>query len=227
MFKVSRFIGIAGSPRRGGNSTTLLKAVLDGAAALSESASGPVTAARLGHGASPRRERAVAGQVIHLNDLRFRGCQACRLCAPEGRCIIQDALTPVFAALRLADVWVLASPIYYDGVSGQMKTFFDRCRHLTWRGDKLEPQLTGKRAAAVIVTYEDKPRDDYRDVANRLAGYLKWMGDFDPIEVLSEGRLGPAGAAAERPDLLAAAREVGEGLVRRLGDRAAAGPAPP
>jgi len=206
MFKVC---GIAGSPRRGGNSTTLLKAVLDGAAA-SESASGPVAA-----------PLAAPGQVVYLNDLRFRGCQACRLCAPEGRCIIQDALTPVFAALRLADVWVLASPIYYDGVSGQMKTFFDRCRHLMRRGDKQQPQLAGKRAAAVVVTYEDKPRGDYRDVANRLAGYLKWMGDFDPIEVLSEGRLGPAGAAAERPDLLAKARAVGSGLVRRLAERVA------
>ena len=186
-------IGIAGSPRRSGNSTTLMKAVLEGAAA------------------------GAATEVVHLNDLTFRGCQGCEPCTDDTSCRVEDELTPVMAKVRAADIWVLAAPIYYDGVSGQLKLFFDRLRHITHDGPPLRPMLEGKRSAAIVVTYEDKRRDDYRDVAQRLANYLSWMGEFVAVEVMDEARLGPSDAAAGRPELLAKARELGkklhEGLV--------------
>jgi multimeric flavodoxin WrbA len=195
---VPKVIGIAGSPRRGGNSTTLLKAVLAGA-----------------------EEAGARGRVVTLNDLTFRGCQGCEPCAPDAACVVKDDLAPVLEALRTAEVWVLAAPIYFDGVSGQMKSFFDRCHRFATDAGKVAPQLPGKRAAAVIVTYEDKPRDDYRQAAQTLANYLKWMGDFEPIEVLSVGSLGPADAAGKRPELLAKARETGKMLIEQLSQRAA------
>ena len=179
-------IGIAGSPRRDGNSSTLLKAALAGAA----SAGAEVA-------------------LIHLNELKFAGCQACDPCAPQGECIVKDDLAPVFAALRLADVWILASPIYRDGLSGQFKSFFDRC---CWMEAK-ERRLPGKRRAAMIVTYVAKEREDYRKVADTVPFYLAWMGDFGEVEVMSEGQLGPVGDAAARPDLLARAEEMGKRLV--------------
>ena len=181
-----KVIGIAGSPRRAGNSSTLLQAALRGAASA-----GAETAS------------------VHLNDLIYRGCQACERCAPEGECVIHDGLTPVFAALRLADVWLLASPIYRDGLSGQFKSFFDRCA--AWEGKN---RLSGKRRAAIIVTYMDKERDDYRHVAETVPFYLGWMGDFSDVEVLVGAELGPVGAAAARPDLIARAEALGKKLVR-------------
>jgi len=180
-----KVIGIAGSPRRTGNSSTLLQAALEGA-----TSAGASTA------------------LIHLNDLTYRGCQACEQCAPDGECVIQDGLTPVFAALRLADVWVLASPIYRDGLSGQFKSFFDRCA--AWEGKN---RLPGKRRGAMIVTYMDKERDDYRRVAETVPFYLGWMGDFSDVEVFAAAELGPAGAAAARPDLIAQAQALGRRLV--------------
>jgi len=187
-------IGIAGSPRRAGNSTTLLKAALGGAAAA---------------GAET--------DIVYLNDLTFKGCQGCEPCAPDGRCRIRDALTPVFAALKLADVWVLASPIYFDGVSAQMKTFFDRCLWLTNERGQRKARLNGKRRAAVIVTYEAGPSEGYRKVAQTLANYLGWMGEFGTVEVMSEANLGPSDAAKQKPDLLTKATGMGQELVRSLG----------
>ena len=186
-------IGIAGSPRRSGNSTTLMKAVLEGVAAAG-----------------------AATEVVHLNDLSFRGCQGCEPCTDDATCRLEDELTPVMAEVRAADIWVLAAPIYYDGVSGQLKLFFDRLRHITHDGAPLRRMLEGKRAAAVIVTYEDKPRDDYRKVAVVLAKYLSWMGEFVSVAVMDEARLGPSDAAAGRPDLLAKARKLGKKLHEAL-----------
>jgi hypothetical protein len=61
----------------------------------------------------------------------------------------------------------------------------------------------------VIVVYEDKPREDYRHEAQKLAQYLSWMGDFGDVEIISEGNLFAADAVAGRPDLLARAEELG------------------
>ena len=188
---MTKAVGIAGSPRRNGNSTSLLKAVLRGAE---------------GEGAETA--------VIHLDDLVFRGCRGCETCAPHGECVVRDALTPVLETLRLADIWVLASPIYFDSVSGQMKTFFDRCLWLAMNAGERQARLTGTRGAAVIVTYEAQPSDGYRREAEKLAGYLGWMGDFGDVRIMSEGRLGPAGAAEGRPELLAGAEALGRELVQ-------------
>ena len=186
-------LGIAGSPRRNGNSTTLLRSMLKGAEA-----------------------KDAHTDIIHLNDLTYRGCQACEKCAPGGKCILKDALTPVFSAIKLADILVLASPIYYDGFSGQMKLFLDRCRQLHKLDGKQEKRLTGKRRAAIIVTYEDKPREAYFNTAKAEAGYLNWMGDFGEIKIVSEGKLWEADAALKRPDLLEKNEELGKQLVEEL-----------
>ena len=182
-------VGIASSPRRNGNSTTLLRSVMKGV-----------------------ESKGARTEVIHLNELTYKGCQACEKCSPRGRCIVRDALTPVFSALKLADMWVLASPIYYDGFSGQMKLFLDRCRQLTEMDGKPKKRLMGKRRAVIIVTYEDKQRDDYLKVAKAQAGYLGRMGDFGEVRIVSEGRLCEADAALKRPDLLKLTEKLGRQL---------------
>ncbi len=186
---MSTVIGVAGSARRKGNSATLMRAVLSGAAQA---------------GADTKE--------VYLNGLVLQGCQGCDNCSAEGKCILNDELTPVLDELRRAEGWVLASPIYYDGVTGQMKTFFDRCRTFTRDPETqaLRPQLKGKRKGIVIVAYEDKPRKDYYHEAEKLANYLAWMGDFGKVDIISEGNLGPRDAAAGRPDLLARAERLGK-----------------
>ena len=184
-------IGIAGSARKKGNSATLMRAILKGAV-LAEADT----------------------KEVYLNGLVFKGCQGCEECTSNGKCILDDDLTSILDELRKADGWVLASPIYYDSVTGQMKTFFDRCRTFTRdpKTQELKPQLEGKRKGVVIVTYEDKPRKDYYHEAEKLANYLGWMGDFGKVEIISEGNLGPRGAAGKRPDLLARAEKLGKDL---------------
>lgn len=188
-----KVIAVAGSPRREGNSATLLKAAVAGAA-----------------------QAGAEAEVVYLNELSFRGCQGCQPCSEDDSCRVQDELSPVLGRLRQADVWLLGAPIYFDGVSGQMKLFFDRLHHLTNEAGQLKKMLPGARSGAIMVTYEDKPRDDYREVAQRLANYLGWMGRFEPVEVFSVGRLGPPDAAAARPDLLDQARALGKRLVEQL-----------
>jgi multimeric flavodoxin WrbA len=194
-----RAIGIAGSPRRHGNSTTLLRAALAGAAAA-----GAETA------------------LIRLDELTFRGCRACVSCAPDG-CRQRDSMAAVHAALTLADVWLLASPVYFDGVCGPFKTFYDRLYWFRRQGTEVKPRLTGRRRAALLLTYEDTELAYYREMGEHLAQYFPGFGDFAPAEVLAYSDLGPADAAAARPDYVDRAHALGARLVAEVAGAAVAG----
>ena len=184
-------VGIAGSPRQRGNSTSLLRAYLDGTAS-----------------------EGFETKLVNLNKLQYRGCQACDLCVKGKECPLEDDLSPIFALLRDADIWAMASPIYYDGLSGQMKMFFDRLRFTTQDPFKLE----GPRQGIVIVTYEDEPSEFYLQTATRFANYFNWnnRGDFGKVRVVAESNLGPRDAWKKRPDLQEKMKDIGIEQAREL-----------
>lgn len=177
-------IGIAGSPRRQGNSTSLLKAYLNGASQVGFEI-----------------------KIVYLDDLNYGGCKGCDRCVKGRDCAVKDDLNLVFPLLRRADIWAMASPIYYDGVSGQLKTFFDRLRFTTHDPFKLE----GPRRGIVIVTYEDNPREFYGEIATHFADYFNWKnrGDFGKVRVIAESNLGPVDAWKKRPNLQTKLKEIG------------------
>jgi multimeric flavodoxin WrbA len=98
-----RVIGIAGSPRRGGNTETLLDRFLAGA----------------------RSAGADVNKII-APDLDVGPCAACDGCWVDGHCIISDDYQTVCEELIAADVIVLASPLYFWNVPSQVKTVIDR-----------------------------------------------------------------------------------------------------
>lgn len=76
--------------------------------------------------------RSVEGEskIIRLYDLEYKGCMSCMACKVKGRasnvCKFKDALTPLLEEIAHADGLVLASPIYFGDVTGQMRTFLER-----------------------------------------------------------------------------------------------------
>ena len=102
-----KVLGIAGSPRRGGNTNLLLAEVMRGAA-----------------------NRGAEVKTIILNDLKITPCQHCDACLEAGKCKIEDDMQMVYRELEEADRIVLASPIQFMGVTAQMKAMIDRCQAL-------------------------------------------------------------------------------------------------
>ncbi len=66
--------------------------------------------------------------VINVCGKNIRGCLACEHCHGEGRgeCVQKDDMREVYAGLKDAEMLVLAGPIYYHGLSGQLKCTIDR-----------------------------------------------------------------------------------------------------
>ena len=118
-----RVLGIAGSPRRGGNTDLLLAEVMKGAAS-----------------------KGAEVKTMVLNELEITPCQHCDACFAAGQCRIKDDMQKVYEELERADRIVLASPVQFMGVTAQAKAMIDRCQALWVRKYRLKlPPLGGKR----------------------------------------------------------------------------------
>jgi len=98
-----KFLGLAASPRRNGNSTILLKEALRGAA-----------------------DAGADTELLLLNSYRFSGCLACDGCFKNGECVINDDMQVIYKKLLEADRLVLAAPIFSMGMCSQAKAMIDR-----------------------------------------------------------------------------------------------------
>ncbi len=98
---------ISSSPRHGGNSDTLAEIFAKGAA-----------------------ESGNYVEKISLADKQIGFCTGCWGCLKTHKCVIHDDADSIVQKMRLVDVLVFATPIYYYEMSGQMKTLLDRANAL-------------------------------------------------------------------------------------------------
>ena len=98
---------ISTSPRKGGNSETLADEFARGA-----------------------REGGNCVEKVTLYDKTIKFCKGCLTCVKTQRCVIQDDAAVIVQKMLTADVIVFATPVYYYGMCGQMKTLLDRANPL-------------------------------------------------------------------------------------------------
>ncbi len=118
-----KVLGIAGSPRKGGNTDTLLARFLEGAAS-----------------------KGVEVKTLRVCDLKIRGCLHCDACLEKGNCRVQDDMQMVYRELEAADRLVIASPLQFMSVPSELKALIDRCQAFWSRKYVLKvPPLGDKR----------------------------------------------------------------------------------
>ena len=103
-----KVLAFNGSPRKKWNTATLLKKALEGAAS-----------------------QGAETELVHLNDLNFKGCQSCFSCKTRGgksygKCAFKDELTPILEKIKETNAIILGSPIYLHTETGQMRMFMER-----------------------------------------------------------------------------------------------------
>lgn len=125
-----KIIGIMGSPRLGGNTDLLLDEALKGA----------------GSGGA-QVEKLVA------DNLKIAPCKEYYGCFRDGNCVIRDDMAGIYPRLLEADVIIVAAPIFFYGLPGQLKCLIDRCQ-ATWARKHILKQAlgaTGRRGAFIGV----------------------------------------------------------------------------
>ena len=100
-----RIMILNGSPRAAGNTAMLIKAFTEGAKD--------------------------AGNEVTCFDLGEMNIHPCRGCCKGGKdhnspCVQKDDMDKIYPVYRQADIVVLASPLYYWTISGQLKCAFER-----------------------------------------------------------------------------------------------------
>ncbi len=130
-----KILGVVGSSRKNGNTSRLVKEVLQGA----------------------EKEGALT-EFVFLHDYKFAGCRGCEKCCESYQCVINDDMQKLYPLLLEADGLVVGSPTYFYNVSADMKKFIDRCYSMEafakddrscWVG--ISEALGGKYAVALAV----------------------------------------------------------------------------
>lgn len=106
-----RLLAVYGSPRKNGNTDLMMDSFIEGALSAGD----------------------IELQKVYIRDLRISGCQSCGYCEEHGVCVQQDDMQKVYPSLDTAEKIVIASPIYFYGISGQAKLFVDRSQALFMR----------------------------------------------------------------------------------------------
>jgi multimeric flavodoxin WrbA len=134
-------------------------------------------------------------RAFELNSLSYRGCQGCYSCKTTlDHCILKDDLTGVLEAVRESDVVVLASPVYYGDISGQLKCFIDRTFTYLVPDYVTNPNPSrlapGKKLVFILTQGNPDPKL-FEDVYPRYDKFLKWYG-FAESHLIRACGIGPA-----------------------------------
>ena len=163
-----------GSPRKNGNTSALAKAFKEGA-----------------EGAGSRvREFFLDGMDIH-------GCKGCfgGHSSRECPCVQRDDMAKIYPAVREAEVIVLATPLYYWIMSGQIRRAIDRLFALEEGDGNL---LRGHhRGCVLLMSAEGHGFEDVLTYYEHLAEHLRWK---DLGHVLAGGN-GDVGDIEGKPEI--------------------------
>ena len=146
-----KIVVLNGSPRKKGNTSALVKSFTEGA----ESAGNTVT-------------------EFFLNDMKIHGCRGCfgGHSSRECPCVQKDDMDQIYPAVKEADVVILASPLYYWNMSGQLRTAVDRLFALEEGDGNL---LRGHdRASALLMAAEGNGFEDVVLYYDHLMEHLRW-----------------------------------------------------
>ena len=175
------------SPRTDGNSALLAKSFADG---VGES----------GHEA----------ELVFANDVLTSFLGDCRKCRrPDGECSIDDGFRAAFFDHYLpADGFVAATPVYWYGMSAQLKAFFDRSFCYIAASypdaDAVVAKMQGKRlglivsaeetfptvAAGLVHQFQEYSRYTHSTFVGHVTGYGNTRGDVlkDPHDPIAAAR---------------------------------------
>ncbi len=147
---------LSGSPHKNGTTSRLIERFSDGAKAS-------------GH--SVRRF-----DVAFMNIHPCTACDACHRDEHTG-CVFQDDITKIAAGLADADCVVFATPIYYFGMNGQLKTVIDRFYGI-------EPTIRKGQKSMLITAMSDNSEATIAPTNETYKSIVKWL-EWNNVGILN------------------------------------------
>ncbi len=189
----TKVLGLAGSPRRRGNTERLLDAALEGAS-----------------------EKGAETEKVILDTLNIEPCNSCYYCSRTGQCVVRDDMDALYRKLQSADAVILASPVYFRGVTAQSKVMIDRCLLLwTLLYDLNRPwrQRSDRARGLFISAAGDKGPIEFRGPLLQARMFFRALGARWQPPVLLGGVNSRSDLLREHPAALDDAKEAGARIV--------------
>lgn len=144
-------------------------------------------------------------EVISLKDKKVTFCQGCLACQTTQKCVIQDDAAAIAEKIGRADVVAFASPVYYYGLSGQLKTLLDRCNPL-YSSDYFF------RKVYLLATAAEEERSTVDGSVKGLQGWVDCFEQATLVETIFAGGVTVPGEIKQHP-ALERAYEAGKAIV--------------
>jgi multimeric flavodoxin WrbA len=160
------------------------------------------------------KEQGVETDTVFLNDLKIKGCQACYWCKKNdvAECAVKDDMQKIHTLMQRSDGIIVASPIYFAGVTAQTKAWLDRL--FPYIGMNLSPKMPAGKKVSFIFT-QNQP--DGRLFDTPIRTFMQMVGltglvvkDFMLACDLDAGVKLPV---EERKDLMKQAYRIGKDLL--------------
>ena len=182
-----KIVILNGSPRPNGNTAALIKQFTKGA-------------------------EQNGNQVVRfdLQRMNIHGCLGC--CKggknPSAPCVQNDDMNKIYPHYVDADLIVLASPMYYWGISGQLKIAFDRLFAVAECDANYHNPVKG---CVLLMAAEGDTEENFEPVRHFYHSLLKNLGWKDCGIVYAGGNM-DAGAVLQKPQQLQAAFDLGQSI---------------
>ncbi len=176
-----------GSPRKKGNTATLLAEAVRGVKAAGAEA-----------------------KVYNLNEMNIKPCQSCYYCRANEGCPIKDDMATIYEDLKQADSVVISSPIYMFQVTAQVKLLFDRL--FPMMNPEFKPRWGSKKTLMLYTQGNPDPKMFAGSFATN-EGFMKFMG-LDVVDTIISADANDLNAAKNNKELLTRVFESGKNLVK-------------
>ena len=158
-------VGVNGSPHPKGNTGFLVRKVLEGAQ---------------GQGAQT--------EMLDLGKMKLSPCIACGTCKKDKRrsCSIKDDMYEFYDLVGELGAIVVGTPIYFDHVSAQLKTFLDRL--YPYIGVNTEKYFPEGVKAGIVITYGASGESGYDGVIDWIEGRLRGYYGIETVGFVRVGK---------------------------------------
>ncbi len=187
-----RVLGIAGSPRVGGNSDILLDHFLCGA-----------------------DQAGAHTEKILLNRLHYQACQECGGCDSTGLCVVEDDMQRLYPLLMNSSVVAVASPIFFSSISAQLKAMIDRCQCLWVARYRLKNLPDIGARGVFLATRGQKGLEVFHKTSSIIKAFFNSLNITYTAEIFVE-EVDNRGAILEQTDILEKSRRLGYDTVHNI-----------
>ncbi|MHA2075818.1 MAG: flavodoxin family protein, partial [Candidatus Hodarchaeales archaeon] len=145
-------------------------------------------------------------EKIKISKVNMLPCLGCGVCQKKGECVQKDDISMILDKMSRSQIWVLGTPVYWNGPTGQFKTFMDR-----WYAAK--PGTFAKKKIIITIPLAESDSRFARHIIGMLTDSLGKEKIFATL--IAPGAFN-SGEVRQNTEIMQKARSTGKDIVKKI-----------